>query len=101
MRAVPGRSARLPRVPNFEANDRLKFTPDEQRAIQAAESAFGYRAQSRSVIRPRPGRGLAFAIAFALAYFLLSPFIVAVLHSFPSPESPRESGAAMAVTIQL
>jgi len=100
MRVVHGRSAWVPRVPNFEANDRLKFTAEERQAIQAAERAFGYRPQSGNVVRPRPRRGLAFAIASALAYFLLSTFVAAFLHSFPSPKSPRESGAPMAETIQ-
>ena len=100
MRAVHGKCARVPRVPNFEANDRLKFTPEERQAIQAAERAFGYRAQSGSVIRPRPRGGLAFAIAFALAYFLFLTLVMAFLHSFPSPDSPRESGVPIAETIQ-
>jgi hypothetical protein len=100
MRAVHGRSARVPRIPTFEADDRLKFTPEEQRAIQTAERASGYRVQQGSVIRPRPRRGLAFAIALALAYFLLSEFVVAVLHSFLSPESPHGNGAPVAETIQ-
>jgi hypothetical protein len=84
-------TGRFLRVPNFEANDRLKFTPEEQQAIQAAERVFKNRPQSHIVVRSKPRRGLAYAIAFALAYLLLSAFLVAVFHSFPSPESPRES----------
>src|SRR6266853_4577354 len=99
MRTVHGRPARVPRVPNFEANDRLKFTPEEQQAIQAAERTFGRPPQAGIVAQPGPRRGLAFAIALALAYFLLSPFIVAILRSFLPPESPRASGA-MVETIQ-
>jgi hypothetical protein len=100
MRAVNGSSARVPRVPKFEANDRLKFTPEEQQAIQAADRGFGYRSQSDMVDEPRPSHGLAIAIALALAYFLFLTLTAAVLHSFSPQESPRESEAPMAETIQ-
>jgi hypothetical protein len=97
MRTAHGRPARVPRVPNFEANDRLKFTAEEQEAIQAAERAFGYRPQSNMVVRPRPNRGLAFAIVTALAYFLFSSLVAAFFHSFLPPESPRESPMVEAI----
>src|SRR5260370_40825324 len=101
MHAVPGRSARVHRIPNFEANDLLKFTRAEQVAIQAAERAFGYQPQPGMVVRPRPSSGLGFTLAaIVLAYFVLSAFVVAVRHSFLSPRSPHETGAPITAAIQ-
>jgi len=100
MRTVHGRSARVLRAPTFEANDRLKFTAEEQRVIQTAERAFGYRPHPSVAVRRRSGPGLALAIAFGLAYLLFSTFVVVVLHSFLSPDSPRENQAPMAEVIQ-
>lgn len=95
MRAVNGSSVHVPKVPKFEANDRLKFTADQQRAIQAAERGFGSRPDL--AVRPPSSPGLGLALACALAYLLFLTLVVAALRP---PESPREREAPMAEAIQ-
>jgi hypothetical protein len=95
-----GRFASVPRVPNFKANNRLKFTAEEQQAILAAERGFGCQPQSNIVARSNPQPGLALAIALALAYFLFLTLVGAVVHSFVPPESRRQGEAPTAELIQ-
>jgi hypothetical protein len=68
------------RVPNFEGNERLKFTVEEQYAIKTAEQAIGYRSKPRALgDPPRRPSGLGRVIALAVAFLILRAVLVASL----------------------
>lgn len=70
----PSCRQRVPRVPSFEGDERLKFTDEEQQAIRAAERAFAYGSQRRQVLaedRTHAGNSLLLAIILALGSMLL------------------------------
>ena len=78
MAAFQGRYAQVPRVPTFEANDRLKFTASEQQAIRAAELAFGRRPQALPAVQHSSRhRGLGGLIAHGLALLLIRTLVAA------------------------
>lgn len=65
-------SQKMHQVPDFQGNDSLKFTREEQEAIRAAEQ--GVRPTRRPAARKSAGSsggGLWLALAAALAYLIL------------------------------
>src|SRR5882724_9832062 len=95
-------ASRQPRVPRFEGNERLEFTPDEQRAIEFAERAMGNRPQPRIVVPPppRPRSGLATVIALIAAYLLLSGFLASVLNGIRPQASVRQPDVRTTAELQ-